>query len=108
MHLDNESWASGPKHAATTAKTKKVIDFAAAHGFRGVLVEGWNPGWDGNWVGNGALGLRPEEGRAPARPPRNRLRHRALRRPAERSAGAVCAAGRGPGQARVRLRGRPR
>lgn len=53
MHLDNESWATGPKHAATTAKTKKVIDFAAAHGFRGVLVEGWNPGWDGMWVGNG-------------------------------------------------------
>ncbi|MNU59816.1 Retaining alpha-galactosidase precursor [compost metagenome] len=53
MHLDNESWTTGPKHAATTAKTKKVIDFAAAHGFRGVLVEGWNPGWDGNWVGNG-------------------------------------------------------
>lgn len=53
MHLNNESWATGPKHAATTAKTKKVIDFAAAHGFRGVLVEGWNPGWDGMWVGNG-------------------------------------------------------
>lgn len=53
MHLDYESWATGPKHAATTAKTKKVIDFAAAHGFRGVLVEGWNPGWDGMWVGNG-------------------------------------------------------
>ncbi|WP_312310198.1 glycoside hydrolase family 97 protein [Stenotrophomonas indicatrix] len=53
MHLDEESWATGPKHAATTAKTRKVIDFAAAHGFRGVLVEGWNPGWDGNWVGNG-------------------------------------------------------
>lgn len=53
MHLDNESWATGPRHAATTAKTRKVIDFAAAHGFRGVLVEGWNPGWDGMWVGNG-------------------------------------------------------
>lgn len=53
MHLDKESWATGPNHAATTAKTKRVIDFAAAHGFRGVLVEGWNPGWDGNWVGNG-------------------------------------------------------
>jgi len=53
MHLDQESWATGPKHAATTAKTRKVIDFAARHGFRGVLVEGWNPGWDGNWVGNG-------------------------------------------------------
>lgn len=53
MHLDQESWATGARHAATTAKTKKVIDFAAANGFRGVLVEGWNPGWDGNWVGNG-------------------------------------------------------
>ncbi len=53
MHLDKESWATGPKHAATTEETRKVIDFAAAHGFRGVLVEGWNPGWDGNWVGNG-------------------------------------------------------
>jgi len=53
MHLDEESWATGRRHAATTAKTKRVIDFAAANGFRGVLVEGWNPGWDGNWVGNG-------------------------------------------------------
>ena len=53
MHLDEESWATGPRHAATTAKTRKVIDFAAEHGFRGVLVEGWNPGWDHNWVGNG-------------------------------------------------------
>lgn len=53
MHLDEESWATGARHAATTAKTRKVIDFAAANGFRGVLVEGWNPGWDGNWVGNG-------------------------------------------------------
>ena len=47
------SWASGPKHGATTEHTKEVIDFAAKHGFRGVLVEGWNVGWDGNWFGNG-------------------------------------------------------
>ena len=53
MHLNQESWATGPKHAATTANTRRYIDFAAAHGLRGVLVEGWNPGWDGNWVGNG-------------------------------------------------------
>ncbi len=53
MHLDQQSWATGPRHAATTANTKRYIDFAAAHGFRGVLVEGWNPGWDGDWVGNG-------------------------------------------------------
>ena len=53
MHLNQETWATGPKHAATTANTKRYIDFATAHGFRGVLVEGWNPGWDGDWVGNG-------------------------------------------------------
>ncbi len=53
MHLDTESWASGPKHGATTANTRRVIDFAAANGFGGVLVEGWNKGWDGDWVANG-------------------------------------------------------
>jgi alpha-glucosidase len=52
MHLDKSSWSSGAKHGATTANTKRHIDFAAAHGFRGVLVEGWNLGWDGHWVGS--------------------------------------------------------
>jgi alpha-glucosidase len=54
MHLGTKSWEQGPKHGATTAHTKKYIDFAAKHGFRGVLVEGWNEGWDGEWFGNGA------------------------------------------------------
>ena len=54
MHLDTQSWASGPKHGATTANTMRYIDFAAKHGFRGVLVEGWNKGWDGDWFANGA------------------------------------------------------
>jgi alpha-glucosidase len=53
MHLETASWASGPKHGATTANTKRYIDFAVKHGFRGVLVEGWNKGWDGNWFANG-------------------------------------------------------
>jgi alpha-glucosidase len=53
LHLDTESWATGPKHGATTANTKRYIDFAAKHGFRGVLVEGWNIGWDGDWFANG-------------------------------------------------------
>ena len=53
MHLDKKSWASGPKHGATNANVRKHIDFAARHGFRGVLVEGWNVGWDGDWFGNG-------------------------------------------------------
>ncbi|MBB1087292.1 glycoside hydrolase family 97 protein [Lysobacter sp. SG-8] len=53
LHLETETWATGRKHGATTANTKRYIDFAAEHGFRGVLVEGWNPGWDGQWFGNG-------------------------------------------------------
>jgi alpha-glucosidase len=54
MHLGSHTWASGGKHGATTAETRRYIDFAAAHGFRGVLVEGWNKGWDGHWFANGA------------------------------------------------------
>jgi alpha-glucosidase len=53
MHLETRSWNSGPKHGATTEYTKRHIDFAAEHGFGGVLVEGWNVGWDGNWFGTG-------------------------------------------------------
>ena len=53
MHLERATWGSGPKHGATTAETKRYIDFAAEHGFGGVLVEGWNVGWDGDWFGNG-------------------------------------------------------
>jgi alpha-glucosidase len=47
------SWAEGPKHGATTARTKETIDFAAKNGFGGVLVEGWNKGWNGDWFGHG-------------------------------------------------------
>ncbi|MFZ0390781.1 MAG: glycoside hydrolase family 97 protein [Calditrichia bacterium] len=53
MHIGKASWESGEKHGATTANTKKYIDFAAKYGFKGVLVEGWNQGWDGNWIANG-------------------------------------------------------
>ncbi|WP_207429856.1 glycoside hydrolase family 97 protein [Sabulibacter ruber] len=38
-------------HGANTANVKKYIDFAAKHGFDGVLVEGWNVGWE-DWFGN--------------------------------------------------------
>ena len=54
MHLDTASWASGPKHGATTQNARRYIDFAAKNGFRGVLVEGWNEGWDGDWFANGS------------------------------------------------------
>jgi hypothetical protein len=40
------------KHGATTERTKQYIDFAAKHGFDGVLVEGWNIGWE-DWWGYG-------------------------------------------------------
>lgn len=53
MHLDTQSWASGAKHGATTNYAKQMIDFAAKHGFSGLLVEGWNVGWDGDWFANG-------------------------------------------------------
>jgi alpha-glucosidase len=52
MHINTMTWNSGPKHGATTANTKRYIDFAAANGLGGVLVEGWNVGWDGDWIKN--------------------------------------------------------
>ena len=39
-------------HGATTERTKRYIDFAAANNFSGVLVEGWNLGWNGDWMKN--------------------------------------------------------
>lgn len=53
MHLGEQSWSSGPTHGTTTARARQYIDFAAANGFKGVLIEGWNQGWDGDWFGNG-------------------------------------------------------
>jgi alpha-glucosidase len=52
MHIGIETWGSGPRHGATTANTKRYIDFAAENGIGGVLVEGWNIGWDGDWMAN--------------------------------------------------------
>jgi len=52
MHINTMTWASGPQHGATTANTRRYIDFAADNGFGGVLVEGWNMGWDGDWIAN--------------------------------------------------------
>ncbi len=55
MHMEKYTWAQGPKHGATTTNTMRYIDFAAKHGFSGVLVEGWNWGWDGDWTAHGDL-----------------------------------------------------
>lgn len=68
MHVDKSTWdyaGSGAnakkdadgnlipsgKHGATTENAKRYIDFAAKHGFDGVLIEGWNVGWE-DWFGN--------------------------------------------------------
>ena len=56
MHMGKYTWYMGPNHGATTENTKKYIDFAAKHGFSGVLVEGWNTGWE-NWVGDDRDGI---------------------------------------------------
>ncbi len=53
MIADKWTWAEGPRHGATTARTKETIDFAAKNGFGGVLVEGWNKGWNSDWFGHG-------------------------------------------------------
>lgn len=53
MFVNLGTWHQGPKHAANTDNVKKYIDFAAEHGFDGVLVEGWNYGWDGEWMNGG-------------------------------------------------------
>ncbi|BDD00585.1 glycoside hydrolase family 97 protein [Persicobacter psychrovividus] len=46
MHIGYLTWYEGDRHAATTERTKALIDFAADNGIEGVLVEGWNTGWD--------------------------------------------------------------
>lgn len=52
MHIGKANWQlAGGKHGANTNNVKTYIDFAAEHGFDGVLVEGWNEGWE-DWFGN--------------------------------------------------------
>ena len=38
------------RHGANNANVRRYIDFAAAHGFDALLVEGWNIGWE-DWYG---------------------------------------------------------
>jgi len=53
MHINTMTWGQGPTHGATTANTRRYLDFAAANGLGGTLVEGWNPGWDVDWFNTG-------------------------------------------------------
>lgn len=53
IHLDKVDYTKTTphnRHGATTENVVKYIDFAARHGFDGVLVEGWNIGWE-DWSG---------------------------------------------------------
>jgi alpha-glucosidase len=49
MHINTETWGQGPIHGARTDNVKRYLDFAAANGLGGTLVEGWNLGWDEDW-----------------------------------------------------------
>ena len=53
IHMGDYTWKQGPTHGATTENTRRYIDFAAKHGMKAVLVEGWNWGWDGDWTRDG-------------------------------------------------------
>ena len=53
VNIESTDWNSvkpNMTHGATTENTKRYIDFAAGHGFDGVLIEGWNIGWE-DWYG---------------------------------------------------------
>ena len=53
IHLGSTDYASARphgRHGANNEKVRAYIDFAAAHGFDQLLVEGWNIGWE-DWVG---------------------------------------------------------
>lgn len=45
MHIGKYTWSPGPQLGATTENAKSYIDFAAAHDFPGLLIEGWSDGW---------------------------------------------------------------
>ncbi|MCM1005590.1 MAG: glycoside hydrolase family 97 protein [Prevotella sp.] len=47
---DYSKLPSNGRHPANTENVKRYIDFAAANGIDGVLVEGWNEGWE-DWAG---------------------------------------------------------
>ena len=64
LHIGLTSWAEKTQfgkpihipHGANTKNAKYHIDFAATHGFKDVLIEGWDKGWDdmnGSWTGYG-------------------------------------------------------
>lgn len=53
MFLNYFTWASGPKHGATTANAFRYINACKRLGIKALLIEGWNEGWEGDWTQNG-------------------------------------------------------
>lgn len=53
MFLGEFTWATGPRHGATTENALRYIDYCVRLGISGLLIEGWNKGWDGAWIDNG-------------------------------------------------------
>jgi hypothetical protein len=49
--VDYNTTTPSPTHAANNSNVMRYIDFAAQHGFDGILVEGWNEGWE-DWFGH--------------------------------------------------------
>ncbi|WP_374959470.1 glycoside hydrolase family 97 catalytic domain-containing protein, partial [Gilvibacter sp.] len=49
MNTYIEGAKNSSRHGATTENAMRYIDFAAANGIKGLLVEGWNTGWD-QWI----------------------------------------------------------
>ncbi len=48
---DYENSKPHGRHGATNENVRRYIDFAAASGMDGLLIEGWNIGWE-NWFGH--------------------------------------------------------
>ena len=53
MYVGEWTWASGPRHGASTQHAIEYIDACRRLGVQGLLMEGWNGGWDGDWLLNG-------------------------------------------------------
>ena len=49
IHIGNWTFHQSDQLGATTENAMEHIDFAAAHGFDEVLVEGWNEGFEDKW-----------------------------------------------------------
>ena len=47
---DYEHAKPNGRHGANNANVRRYIDFATAHGFDALLIEGWNIGWE-DWYG---------------------------------------------------------